>query len=199
MTPLLALLLALSPLDARSRPLGTTLTVEGWVSVPPATFASFLDNDQGFVLADPHAGLFISTNQRLTYPLGTPLQVRGTLADNGHGLLILRATQIRVRREPHRQIQPRTLRFPDLNESTEGLLATVEGTLARPPQSDLPYGHKLFLRDAASRELQIFLPAQLPPDPSWAPGLSLRVTGFVAQYNQTYELVPRSPRDIQPR
>lgn len=195
----LLLTLALSPLDARSRPLGATVTLEGWISVPPATFASFMNQDQGFVLSDPHAGIYVSTTQPLTYPLATPLQVKGVLADDGHGLLILRATQIRPRRAPRRDISPRVLPLSQINESTEGLLATVEATLARPPQSDLPYGYKLFLRDAAHRELQIFLPAHLPPDPSWTPGRTLRITGFVAQYNRTYELVPRFPRDIQPR
>ncbi|MBY0372567.1 MAG: hypothetical protein K2Q23_01150, partial [Bryobacteraceae bacterium] len=119
----LLLTLALSPLDARSRPLGATVTLEGWISVPPATFASFMNQDQGFVLSDPHAGIYVSTTQPLTYPLAPPLQVKGVLADDGHGLLILRATQIRPRRAPRRARTPPVRPRAQQHETPEGLRA----------------------------------------------------------------------------
>lgn len=200
-TTLALLLLALSPADARTQPLGSTVTIEGFVTVPSATFASFMNNDQGFALADKRGpGIYISFPENKSFHEGQRVSARGTLADDGHGLLILRATSVQPLRGRHR-IAPRALPLDQVNESTEGLLVTVEAPLARPPQSDLPYGYKLFLRHPGSPnlELQIFLPAQLTPNPAWPPGRTLRITGFVAQYNRTYELIPRSPRDIRPR
>lgn len=193
-----ALLLALSPHVARKRALGDSVTVEGWVGSNSGAFSSLMNGDNGFMLSSPATGIYVTTKSKAFYSVGTELEVKGILADDGHGLLTLRAYSIR-RVKGRRLIKPDSMPLSHVSEATEGRLVCVEGEVARPLVSDLPYGHKLFLtRDGA--ELQIFLPAQVRPDAALlTPGRTLRITGFSWQYNKTYEVVPRSVRDIEAR
>lgn len=46
--------------DARNKPLGTVVTVEGSVTVPSASFTSSTF-DQGFAIQDATAGIYVST------------------------------------------------------------------------------------------------------------------------------------------
>ena len=103
-SPLVLLLLALTPHQARQRPLGSTVTLEGNVTVPSGVFGSFM-NDNGFVLSDPLSGIYVVTQNRAYRGLGSRVRVIGTLADTGHGLLVLRAVSI-TSEKGHRLIKP---------------------------------------------------------------------------------------------
>ena len=202
---LVLLLLALTPHQARQRPVGSTVTLEGDVSVPSGVFRSFM-NDNGFVLSDPLSGIYVATENRAYRSLGSSLRVIGTLADNGHGLLILRAVSI-TSEKGHRLIKPWPVSGPRLDEFYEGKIVQTEGVVIR-IQDDLPAGHKLFLHPArpassapgAGPEMQVFLPPSVPVDPALLTvGRRIQVTGFCAQYNQTYEIVVRSHHDLKAR
>lgn len=192
-----ALLLALTPHQARQRPLGSTVTVDGFVTVPSGVFNSFMQ-DQGFVLNDPISGIYSQTQNKGYRSLGSAVEVRGELAEE-HGLLVLRARHIRLKRG-HRLISPRRIELSQVDEIREGQIVRLEGEVARPLVDDLPAGYKLFLRGAGTNEVQVFLPPSVHPDPAMlTPGRRLEVTGWCAQYNQTYEVIVRSARDLQPR
>ena len=197
---LVLLLLALTPHQARQRPLGSTIALEGTVTVPSGVFGSFM-NDNGFVLSDPLSGIYVTTENRAYRSLGSSLRVIGTLVDNGHGMLVLRAVSI-TSQKGHRLIAPWPVSGPRLDEFYEGKIVQTEGEVIR-TESDLPAGHKLFLRRASSGpgpEMQVFLPPSVQVDPALlSAGRRIQVTGFCAQYNQTYEIVVRSHRDLKAR
>ena len=194
---LVLLLLALTPHQARQRPLGSTIALEGTVTVPSGVFGSFM-NDNGFVLSDPLSGIYVTTENRAYRSLGSSLRVIGTLVDNGHGMLVLRAVSI-TSQKGHRLIAPWPVSGPRLDEFYEGKLVQTEGEVIR-IESDLPAGRKLFLRRDAGPEMQVFLPPSVQVDPALlSAGRRIQVTGFCAQYNQTYEIVVRSHRDLKAR
>ena len=199
-SPLVLLLLALTPHQARQRPLGSTVTLEGNVTVPSGVFRSFM-NDNGFVLSDPLSGIYVVTQNRAYRSLGSRVRVIGTLADNGHGLLVLRAVSI-TSEKGHRPIKPWPVSGPRLDEFYEGKIVQTEGVVIR-IENDLPAGHKLFLHpgpSGPSPEMQVFLPPSVPVDPALlTAGRRIQVTGFCAQYGQTYEIVVRSDRDLKAR
>ena len=193
MLPLLAVLLALTPHQARSRPEGSSITLEGHVTVPSGIFASFM-GDNGFVLGDHITGIYVATDNRGYRSMGSAVEVTGTLADNGHGMLILRARAIRPQKG-RSLFKPWPQERAALGEFYEGKIVRTEGEVLR-LTSDLPYGHKLFLRHAGG-ELQVFLPpGTRPAEALLAPGRRLQVTGFCAQYDKVYEIVVRSAKDV---
>ena len=153
--------------------------------------------DQGFVLSDPISGIYVKTQNKGYRSLGSAVEVRGELAEE-HGLLVLRARDIRLKKG-HRLISPHRIELSQVDEIREGQIVRLEGEVARPLVNDLPAGYKLFLRGAGRGEVQIFLPPSVRPDPALlTPGRRLEVTGWCAQYNQTYEVIVRSARDLKP-
>ena len=196
MLPFLVVLLALSPEQARKLPLGSDITLKGFVTVPSGAFQSFLD-DNGFVLGDATSGIYVATDDKGYRSLGSAAEVSGVLADNGHGLLVLKARSIRPRRGS-RLIEPRILESNSLSEFHEGNLLKATGLVLR-LTNDLPYGYKLFLKLPKGGEIQVFLPpAARPTDDLLTPGRHIEVIGFCAQYNSVYEIVPRSAKDLRP-
>jgi DNA/RNA endonuclease YhcR with UshA esterase domain len=89
--------------------------------------------------------------------------------------------------------------FIPVTEATLGFLITVEGKVTQAVEKDLPYGYKLFIDDG-SGAAQIYLNKSTdidPKSPLFHVGSRIRVTGFGNQYNSTYEVDPRSQRDLQ--
>jgi DNA/RNA endonuclease YhcR with UshA esterase domain len=176
---------------ARQRAVGDTVTVIGLVTVPSGRFRSSSE-DEGFALADRTGGIWISTATNLRLREGQRVLVTGPLAVRARKLQIVPTD---VQRLPGREL---TVATGQVGAATLGRLITIEGTITR-TVSDPPYGHKVFLDDG-SGEVQVFLNASTDIDPTAAhlqPGRNLRVTGFGTQYESTYEVEPRSRRDIR--
>ena len=112
-----ALALALSPIQARQQPVGSMVFVEGYVTVPSGAFESFI-RDRGFVIGDERAGIYVTTQDAGLREAGSAVEVRGVLADE-HGLLVLRATEIRTGKGRH-VVQPRRISLSEVDEEHEG-------------------------------------------------------------------------------
>jgi DNA/RNA endonuclease YhcR with UshA esterase domain len=83
-----------------------------------------------------------------------------------------------------------------VNESTEGLLVQVVGTITQAVENDLPFGYKIFVDDG-SGEITIFVNTQTGIDVSgFSAGQTVSVTGFSSQFDDHYEIDPRFPADI---
>jgi DNA/RNA endonuclease YhcR with UshA esterase domain len=126
--------------------------------------------------------------------------VTGTLRDS-YGLRILvpaDPTAVQVRGKGP-AIHPKSLTTGAVGEATEGLLVRVIATITRGPESDAPYGDKLFVDDG-SGELTIFVNTQTGIDlTGLTTGQTVRVTGFSSQFDTHYEIDPRFPADITVR
>jgi len=182
--------------EARHLPLGTRVTVDGSVSTPSGAFASSFF-DVGFGLQDRSAGIYVSLQIDLHLAPGDHVRVTGNLVDS-YGLLILVPDgPDDVERCGHgAPPAPRRVRTGGVGESTEGLLVSVKATIVEAPTSDLPYGYKFFVDDG-SGELQIFVNVETGIDvTTLASGQRITVTGFSSQFEDHYEIDPRSPGDI---
>ena len=189
---------ATSIADARSKPVGTQVTVDGFVTVAPGTFAS-ATGEEGFAIQDDSAGIYVSLAQKLGFAQGDHLQVTGTI-DTLTGLLVIQGTPSSVSRLPgFENVPPRHVTTGNVGPSTEGLLTWAKGTVTQAFQDDSPYGYKLYFNDG-SGEVQIYVHTTTGIDPAALKriqvGQTLRVTGFASRYEDVYELDPRSAADI---
>ncbi|PTL79057.1 DNA-binding protein [Vitiosangium sp. GDMCC 1.1324] len=184
--------------DARKRDNGTEVTVEGYVTVQPGAFASALGNE-GFALQDSTGGIYVKLAQKLDFGLGTHVRVKGTLNEEAN-LRILESEPASVEKlEGTQQVGPKDVRTVGIDESTEGLLVRVSGNVSRPVHAELPYGYEVYIDDG-SGEVQVYVhgSAGFAPDTvnSLTVGQHIQVTGFSAQYENTYEVAPRQPSDL---
>ncbi len=185
------LLLAMSPHTARSRELGSTVTVEGYVTVQSGVYNDVL-GDNGFVLGNAATGLYVATDKKSYHSLGTALEVRGVLADH-QGLLVLRAREIRLAKG-RSLVRPEPIKLTELNESTEGRIVQLTGEIAAPPVPDTG-GFRFTLRDG-SAEATVYLPNFIKLEALTA-GRPLKVSGWCAQRGRAYELVVRKDNDLK--
>jgi hypothetical protein len=183
--------------QARALPSGTVVTVDGSVTTPSGAFySSFFDN--GFGLQDRSGGIYVSLQPNLNVAPRRQARVTGMLQDNGFGLLLLvpsSPSDVKLHGAGPR-VAPRFVTTGGVNESTEGLLVQVVGTVTQPVQDDTPYGYKLFVDDG-SGEITIFINLETGIDVSgFAVGQTVSVTGFSGQFDDHYEIDPRFPADI---
>jgi DNA/RNA endonuclease YhcR with UshA esterase domain len=184
--------------EVRTSADGSTVTVEGFVSVAPGTFVSAL-GDEGFAVQDASGGLYVKVAQKLDLGLGGKVSVTGTLGQQNQ-LRILTSEPTSVRKlSGTQQVSPREVTTGGVNESVEGSLVKVSGNVTRMFQDDSPYGYKLYIDDG-SGEIQVFVHVSAGFDPAMLRALTsgqrLTVTGLAAQYETTYEVAPRQPSDL---
>lgn len=183
--------------QARSRPLGSTVTVFGAVSTPSGAFeSSFFD--KGFGLQDFTGGIFVGTQVNVGLNPRAVAKVTGTLTEV-FGLLVLATSdpsQIQGR-SGGLPVLPLWVRTAAVSESTEGKIVKVIGHISQAPTSDLPFGYKFYVDDG-SGEVVIFVNLQTGIDVSTLHlGQFVSVTGFSSQFDDHYEIDPRSPADIR--
>ena len=188
--------------EARSRPAGTLVTVEGAVTVPSGDFASSTF-DQGFAIQDETAGIYVSTADKSNLNFHRRVRVIGMVGDDGFGLTVLRPTSLAelVPVGGASAVEPIRLATGDVSEATEGLLVEITGVLSRPIVNDLPFGYQVFVNDG-SGETQIFIAASTGINPFRIPliqnGTAVTVVGFSGQFLTQYEVLPRHRGDIVP-
>jgi|SRR6266571_4460717 len=182
--------------QARSLPVGTTVTVNGSITTPSGAFeSSFFD--VGFGLQDRTGGLYVSLQTNLGVAPRAQARVTGVLQDS-FGLRILipaDPADVKVHGAGPR-VTPLRVSTAVVSEATEGLLVDVVGTVSQAPTNDLPFGFLFFVNDG-SGAVQIFVNVQTGIDVSaLTVGQPIRVTGFSSQFDTHYEIDPRSPSDI---
>ena len=181
----------------RSAP-DATVTVEGFVTVPPGLFASFT-GDQGFAVEDATGGIYVSLSGAFTAPLGQGVLVTGRLADIARLIALASSPELIGPTSRERVVQPMRVRTGAVGPATEGRLVEIRGTITRPLADDRPYGYKIAVDDG-SGETQVFIPVSTGIDPQVDPALRagqrLTVVGFSGRFEETQEVVPRFRRDL---
>jgi uncharacterized protein YdeI (BOF family) len=183
---------------ARAQTDGATAVLEGYVTVTPSTFSSST-GEKGFAIADDTGGIYVSLSEAVTVTLGAKVRVEGKLGQLAQ-LTILEAAAAAVMIESGtKDISPRAVMTGDVNESVEGLLVSTSGTITKPVGDDSPYGYKVFIDDG-SGEIQIFVNivdgSPVIDTASLMPDQTIEVTGLAAQYETTYEVMPRKADDL---
>lgn len=184
--------------DARTLPLGSTVIVQGSVTVPAGAYSSSA-LDEGFALQDHTGGIYVSIATNLGLELRSKARVTGQLADSNGMLILVVSSPDDVKPLGHGPtIQPQPVATGAVGEATEGLLVAVVGTISEAVVDDLPYGYYLAVDDG-SGAVRIYVPASTGIDVSGlAVGQQVRVVGLSYQYADHYEVDPRLPGDITP-
>lgn len=182
--------------DARTLPLGSIVTVQGFVTVPSGTYSSSA-LDEGFAIQDHTGGIYVSIATNLGLELRNMTRVTGQLADS-NGLLILVVTSPddvkQLGKGP--TVQPQPVDTGAVSEATEGLLVSIAGMITEAVVDDLPYGYYLSVDDG-SGALRVYVPASTGIDVSGlAVGQGVRVVGLSYQFADHYEVDPRMSSDI---
>jgi hypothetical protein len=173
---------------ARQRPLGTTVTVRGTVTVPTDAF------DAGFAIQQGNAGIYVLDSLGATRAIATEVEVTGTLVDSS-GLLAIQPASITAlgRREP---IEPRHRKTGQVGESTEGQLLKLHGRMVGDLIDDSPFGFKLDIDDG-SGPIQIFLfPGAGISTTGLTAGVEIHVTCFSNQFEAIFECDPPAAADF---
>lgn len=175
--------------EVRNASPGARVVTEGTVSVPSGVI------DAGFAIADRQAGIHIAADSTVRMRAGEGVRVRGVLAEI-HGLLSIRPDSLE--RLPSTALpEPRTVRTAAVGEATEGWMVRVQGRAVGAIVNDLPYGWKLRVDDG-SGPVQVFFPASGGDFglERVRVGTTVAVTGFSAQYDTTYEVIPATRADL---
>jgi DNA/RNA endonuclease YhcR with UshA esterase domain len=184
---------------ARAAGAGANVLVDGVVSVPPGLF------DGGFAIQDRTGGIWVlPLADPVLLRVGQRVRIRGTLDNPNNQLSIVPSSlQLFEVQGPRGRLveneapEPRTAHTGHIDEDEEGLLVRVRGRVVTEPENDEPWGWKVMVDDGTGA-VMIFIDAETDVDPRrFRPGASVEVTGFAGQYDDHYEVVPRTPEDVR--
>ncbi|HEY0782683.1 MAG TPA: hypothetical protein VGE98_09530 [Thermoanaerobaculia bacterium] len=184
---------------ARHQAIGSTVTVDGTVSVPSGTFSSSF-SDEGFAIQDRSgAGIYVSTTDNLGLGLKTRVHVTGVLQDSNGLLTLVPASSSDVTVKDHGRgptFPGRFVRTGNVGPRNQGSIVTIVGKVTEAVMADGTFGSKLSVDDG-SGPVRVFLNTSANIDSSkLTVGALVRITGFSGAFD-TPELDPRSQRDIR--
>jgi uncharacterized protein YdeI (BOF family) len=184
--------------EARTRPNGDEVTLQGYITVPPGAFNSGT-GENGFAIQDDTGGIYVQLDQKLNIGLGTQVRVQGTL-DEQNKLRVLKSLPSEIEQvQGTRTVAPRSVRTGDIAEALEGRLVQVTGNVTQTFQDDSPYGYELYIDDG-SGEVQVYVYLTAGFDRATLEALTagqrITVVGLAAQYEAQYEIVPRQRSDL---
>ncbi|HMG23095.1 MAG TPA: hypothetical protein VK607_17285 [Kofleriaceae bacterium] len=173
---------------ARQRPLGSSVTVRGTVTVPSNAF------DAGFAVQQGHAGIYVLDSLGVDREIGNDVEITGTLVDS-FGLLAIQPTSITAHGD-NDPIDPRHKKTGQVGESTEGQLLRLRGRMVGDLVDDSPFGFKLDIDDG-SGPIQIFLfPGSGVSTAGLTAGAKIDVTCFSNQFEEFFECDPPTAADL---
>lgn len=175
---------------ARTLNKGSTITIQGVVTVPPGTFS-----EHYFYVTDDSGGMQIYSSKKDLPPLalGDKISVVGRLSQaNGLprvNIASARAIDILATKQI---LEQENMALGDIDESTAGKLVTVTGEI-----TDVK-GNQLYLDDGETEGV-VYLKTATHIDRSrLKAGTNLQIAGIVEQTKNGWQIWPRSNEDIKP-
>jgi DNA/RNA endonuclease YhcR with UshA esterase domain len=185
--------------QAREAGAGANVLVDGIVSVPPGVF------DGGFAIQDRTGGIWVlPPADPVLLRLGQRVRIRGTLDNPNNQLAIVPSAMqlfnfsgapadMRVETAP----EPRGVRTGEVGEGEEGWLVRVRGTVVTEPENDAPWGWKVMVDDGTGA-VMVFIDSETDVRAEdFRPGAEVEVTGLASQYDDHYEVIPRTREDVR--
>ena len=173
---------------ARHRPLGTTITVRGTVTVPTDAF------DPGFAVQQGNAGIYVLDSLGTPRAIGDDVEITGTLVDS-FGLLAIQPSSATTLGAGH-AVEPRHKKTGQVGEHTEGAMLHLHGTMIGDLVDDGPFGFKLDINDG-SGPIQIFLfPGSGISTAGLVAGATIDTVCFSNQFEAIFECDPPNAGDF---
>lgn len=174
---------------ARALPLGTSVYVQGNVTVVPGTY------NRGFAIQDTTGGVYIFPGSQPTgISLGDVVKVKGVLTNYSNLLEIVPASLSNINAVSSGTCPaPTDLTVSQVGESYEGLLVRVPGTVTSKSGTT---AITINITDGA-KTVQVYVYASTGIKTSGINvGDTLTATGFLGQYSSNYQIQPRYQSDI---
>jgi predicted extracellular nuclease len=174
--------------DARQKPNGETVKVEGTVTVKPGQLSALT-----MYIQDDSAGMQIYTSKK-TFPqltTGNRVRVRGDLSEayNERRLKIVAQSDVEIIGSD--KVSPLPRKTGEIGEKEEGILVSLSGAVTETSGST-------FYIDDGSGERKIYIKKETGIEkPRMKRGDQVVVTGIVSQYKSDYRLLPREQKDLK--
>ncbi|MDC0743275.1 DNA-binding protein [Polyangium mundeleinium] len=184
--------------EARALPVNEYTQIEGFVSVPAGTFVT-ATGDFGFAIQDDTGGIYVSLYEELKILIGAKIRVIGKIAQVSKQTVLVTNVTGPELLQGIEAVTPKDVATGEVNESTEGLLVRVKGTVSNPIVEDKPYGIKAYVDDG-SGEVEVYVcfagDKPLIDTTKLTKGTAVEITGFAQQYLDRYEIAPRGQTDL---
>ncbi|MFH1173245.1 MAG: lamin tail domain-containing protein, partial [bacterium] len=177
----------IEPAKIRELAVGSSVITRGLVAVEPAILGKTI-----FYLAGSGIQIYSYYQDFPELKLGDYVQVAGIISQAGGETRIKTKSQKDIVVLEHRQPpEPHQLAIADINESTEGYLATVQGEITKIS------GDNVYLDDG-TEEVKVYIKTETGIDKTQlTEGQTAKITGLVSQTSSGYRLLPRYPTDIE--
>jgi len=178
--------------QARSQPLGSTVTVQGTTTVAAGSY------NAGFAIQDGTAGIYVYPSALVDVELGETVLLTGTLATY-NCLLEVTPSPSNVQTAGTAPVpDPKPYTTGAIGEATEGWLVVITGTVAGRPSNP-------FTVNDGSGAVQVYVDADTGINLSGVQnGVCLRVVGFSGQHDTSapcdtgWQVMPRQQSDLAP-
>lgn len=198
--------------EARALPLGTNVTVSGWITVGNELGgpAYFQDNTGGIATfwTDLHTAVQTGDSVVVSGPLGEFGNSTGITGDGLRQISVPAGSGDAILFTVHpsgRQVQaPRKINLADLNSGAyEGQLVEIDGLSIHTLNATTPFtgafqaNTNYTVRDQAGRNAQLRIDNNVNLVGANAPAQRVSIIGVVGRFAGIYQLIPRSNQDLE--
>lgn len=183
--------------NAKKLPLGTEVTFEGTVTVASGTFRSSF-SDYGFQVQDKTSGMYITIKTDPHFTVGQRVRISGKLTETALKFQIVETDEKRV------QVLPGTVRpkpaataTGKIEEPMIGNLIKISATVSKPLVEVAPYGFRVPVDDGTGEIVAYISTSTGISAKELVPGQQVELIGVAGQFNQRYQIYPRSPADVK--
>ena len=183
--------------NARKLALGTEVIIEGTVTVASGTFRSSF-SDYGFQVQDKTSGMYITIKTDPHFTVGQRVRISGKLTETALKFQIVETDEKRV------QVLPGTVRpkpaataTGKIDEPMIGNLIKISATVSKPLVEVAPYGFRVPVDDGTGEIVAYISTSTGISAKELVPGQQVELIGVAGQFNQRYQIYPRSPADVK--
>jgi uncharacterized protein YdeI (BOF family) len=183
--------------NARKLALGTEVIIEGTVTVASGTFRSSF-SDYGFQVQDKTSGMYITITTDPHFTVGQRVRISGKLTETALKFQIVETDEKRVQVLPG-TVRPKPTAIPTgkIEEPMIGNLIKISATVSKPVVEVAPYGFRVPVDDGTGEIVAYISTSTGISAKELVPGQQVELIGVAGQFNQRYQIYPRSPADVK--
>lgn len=173
--------------DVRAEDIGSFITTEGVISVPPGIFGPTM-----IYLAGSGIQVYYSKGEFPPLKLGDKVKLTGELSTiRGESRLKIAAASDIVVQAAAAPPVPHVIKTGDVDEAMEGSLVTIAGRVTQTSGDT-------FYVDDASGEARVYIKTSTAIDkPKMKQGMAVTITGIISETTSGYRVLPRWQEDIR--
>ena len=183
--------------DAKKLSLGMEVTIEGTVTVASGTFISSFD-DYGFQLQDKTGGMYITIKADPHLTVGRKVRLTGKLTETALKFQIVETDESRIQvLSGTSRPKPIAIATGKISQDSIGKLIKITATVAAPVVEVAPYGFRVPIDDGTGEIIAYISTSTNISPKEFVPGQRVELTGIAGQFNQHFQIYPRSPVDVK--